>query len=55
MDLRTDQTGSLREGVIWRYSGGLNSTQVNPGNFPEYVEFQDLSVSRGVDLTMDLK
>ncbi len=54
-DLRTDQTGSLREGVIWRYSGGLNSTQVNPGNFPEYTQFFNLSRTRGVNLEMDLK
>ena len=52
-DLRTDQTGSLREGVIWRYSGGLNSTQVDPGNFEGYRAFEALSDSRGISLKLD--
>jgi hypothetical protein len=38
--------------VIWRYSVGYNSTQVNPSEYEGYTEFERLSVERGVSLDL---
>lgn len=51
----SDQHRSLREGVIWYYSGGKSSTEVNPNNYQGYTDFNNLSRTRGVNREMDLK
>lgn len=54
-DKQEGKTTSLREGVIWRYSGGLNSTQTEPNEYAGYTQFEALSVLHGVSRSMELK